>query len=118
MSHAPYLTSVAAPAADLVIRGARVLDPNTGIDGVHDVVVRDGEIAEITAPGAAVVPAGAETLDGTARHLFHGFFDPHVHRATSTRSTSRPARAPRPPAATAASSRCRTPTRCWTPRRC
>jgi dihydroorotase len=81
-SHAPYLTSVAAPAADLVIRGARVLDPNTGVDGFHDVVVRDGEIAEITAPGAAVVPAGAESLQGEGRHLFPGFFDPHVHLRT------------------------------------
>jgi dihydroorotase len=79
---APRLTSVAAPAADLVVRNARVLDPNTGIDGFHDVVVRGGEIAEITAPGAAEVPAGAETLDGEGRHLFPAFFDPHVHLRT------------------------------------
>ena len=31
-----------------------MLDPVAGIDGVHDVVIRDGRIAELAAPGAAV----------------------------------------------------------------
>ena len=30
----------------------RVLDPVAGIDGAHDVVIRDGAIAELAAPGA------------------------------------------------------------------
>ena len=38
-------------AANLILRRATVLDPVAGIDGVHDVVVRDGEIAELAAPG-------------------------------------------------------------------
>jgi dihydroorotase len=76
------LTSIAAPAADLVVRGAHVLDPRTGIDAPHDVVVRGGEIAEIAAPGSAQAPAGAEVVDGEGRHLFPGFVDPHVHLRT------------------------------------
>ena len=43
------LASRDAEPATLLIRGARLLDPRAGIDGVHDLVVRDGEIAEITA---------------------------------------------------------------------
>ena len=39
------------PGGDLVLRRASVLDPRAGIDGVHDVVVRDGEIAELAEPG-------------------------------------------------------------------
>ena len=70
------------PDATLVIRGARVLDPNTAIDARHDVVIRAGEIAEITAPGSATAPEGTEVIDGTGRHLFPAFFDPHVHLRT------------------------------------
>ena len=38
------------PGSDLIVRGARVLDPRTGVDGVHDIVVRGGEVAELTGP--------------------------------------------------------------------
>ena len=41
-----------APGGDLVIRRASVLDPRAGIDGAYDVVVRDGEIAELANPGS------------------------------------------------------------------
>jgi len=72
----------AQPPADLLIRGARVLDPREGIDREHDVLVRDGEIAEIGAPNSIDAPDGAEVLDGEGRHLFPGFVDPHVHLRT------------------------------------
>ena len=70
------------PPADLLIRGAHVLDPREGIDREHDVLVRDGEIAEIGAPHSIDAPDGAEVLDGEGRHLFPGFVDPHVHLRT------------------------------------
>jgi dihydroorotase len=70
------------PGADLLVRGARVLDPRGGIDAVHDVLVRGGEIAEIAAPGSLDAPDGAEVLDGEGRRLFPGFVDPHVHLRT------------------------------------
>lgn len=65
-------------SADVVLRGATVLDPVAGIDGVHDVVVRDGRIAELTAPGTAAAD-GAEEIDADGLHAFPAFFDPHVH---------------------------------------
>jgi dihydroorotase len=64
------------PPADLLIRGAHVLDPRAGVDGVHDVLIRAGAIAEIGRPEA---PEDAEVIDGEGRHLFPGFVDPHVH---------------------------------------
>jgi dihydroorotase len=70
------------PPADLLVRGAHVLDPRTGIDAPHDVLVRGGAIAEIGAPGSLQTPAGGETLEGAGRHLLPGFVDPHVHLRT------------------------------------
>jgi dihydroorotase len=67
-----------AEGAELVLRGAAVLDPVAGIDGVHDVVVRDGRIAELAAPGAGEA-AGAEEIEAAGLHAFPAFFDPHVH---------------------------------------
>jgi dihydroorotase len=67
------------PPADLLIRGAHVLDPRGGIDEPQDVLVRDGVIAELGAPGTLPAPEGAEAIDGEGRHLLPGFVDPHVH---------------------------------------
>jgi dihydroorotase len=72
---------VQAPAApaDVLITRAHVLDPRTGIDAPHDVLVRHGAIAEIGAPGALEAPPGAEVVDAEGRHLLPAFVDPHVH---------------------------------------
>jgi dihydroorotase len=77
----PQTALVQAPAApaDLLVSRANVLDPRTGIEAVHDVLVRDGAIAEIGAPGALEPPPRAEVVDGAGRHLLPAFVDPHVH---------------------------------------
>jgi dihydroorotase len=67
--------------ADLILRRASVLDPVAGIDGVHDVVVRGGEIAELAPPGEGAAD-GVEELDAEGMHAFPAFFDPHVHLRT------------------------------------
>ncbi|MFI5025520.1 MAG: dihydroorotase [Solirubrobacterales bacterium] len=63
---------------DLVFRNASVLDPVAGIDGTHDVVVREGRIVELAAPGSAALDE-AEEIDAAGLHAFPAFFDPHVH---------------------------------------
>src|ERR1700754_2843273 len=63
------------PPADVLINGAHVLDPPTGLDQSADVLVRDGVIAEIGTDLAADV----EVIDAEGKHLFPGFVDPHVH---------------------------------------
>ena len=68
----------AGESADLVLRGVAVLDPLAGIDAQHDVVVRDGRIAELASPGAASAD-GLEEIDAGGLHAFPAFFDPHVH---------------------------------------
>ncbi len=67
--------------AQLLLRRATVLDPVAGIAGVHDVVVRDGRIAELAAPGAGE-SEGAEVVEAEGLHAFPAFFDPHVHLRT------------------------------------
>ena len=67
--------------ANVILRRATVLDPVAGIEGVHDVVVRDGRIAELAPPGDGAAE-GAETVDAEGMHAFPAFFDPHVHLRT------------------------------------
>ena len=76
--------SGAEPAPELVLRGARVLDPRTGVDGVHDLVVRGGELAEIASPGSGEARE-AELIDADGLSVFPAFFDPHVHLRTPGR---------------------------------
>jgi dihydroorotase len=73
------LVQAPAPPAEVLIASAHVLDPRAGIDAPHDVLVRDGRIAEIGAPGSIAAPPGAEVVDGRGRHLLPAFVDPHVH---------------------------------------
>ncbi len=74
----------AAPDRDLVLRNVTVLDPRAGIEGPHDVVVRDGRIAELAAPGAGAAE-DAEVIDADGLHAVPAFFDPHVHLRTPGR---------------------------------
>ena len=67
-------------AKELVIRQAHVLDPSTGLDGVTDVRLRGGRIAEI---GDAL--RGERELDADGLRLFPGFVDVHAHWRTPGR---------------------------------
>ena len=68
--------------ADLILRRATLLDPVAGLDGVYDLVVREGEIAALAEPGEAEEWEGAEVIDAEGLHAFPAFFDPHVHLRT------------------------------------
>jgi dihydroorotase len=70
------------PRADLVIRGARVLDPVEGIDAVLDVRVDDGTIAAV---GTGLDANGHRVVEGERLLLAPGFVDPHVHLRTPGR---------------------------------
>ncbi len=83
MSLAERLDMRSGESADLVLRGATVLDPVAGIDAAHDVVVRDGRIAELAAPGSAPTDGdGVEVVEAEGLYAFPAFFDPHVHLRT------------------------------------
>src|SRR4051794_23506580 len=66
-----------APNGELVLRRAAVLDPRAGIDGTYDVVIRDGEVAQLADPGTA--KGAGEVIDAEGKRVFPAFFDPHVH---------------------------------------
>ena len=68
------------PLNELIIRGAHVLDPGSGLDGVMDVRISSGRISEI---GEGL--RGAHELDATGLHLFPGFVDVHAHWRTPGR---------------------------------
>lgn len=60
--------------ANVVIRGARILDPAAGIDRTGDLVVRGGVIGGD--------PDGLEVIDGTGLTVMPGIVDVHVHLRT------------------------------------
>jgi len=67
---------------DLVIRGARVLDPVEGIDSRLDVRVDRGVVAQL---GTAVDANAHRVVDADGLLLAPAFFDPHVHLRTPGR---------------------------------
>src|SRR5271165_7829 len=70
-----FSTFVAAQQYDLVIEGGRVIDPETGLDAVRNVGVREGKIVRVSAEalsGRRVVHAGGLVVAP-------GFIDLHQH---------------------------------------
>jgi dihydroorotase len=67
--------------AQLIIRGARVVDPRGELDEVRDLVIRGGEIAELAEPGSAKLD-DAEIVEGEGLLAVPAFVDPHVHLRT------------------------------------
>jgi dihydroorotase len=80
---APPLDALDGPTPDLLIRGARLLDPRAGLDGVQDLLLLGGEVAEVGVSLAA--PEGAEVVDGEGLVAVPAFVDPHVHLRTPGR---------------------------------
>jgi dihydroorotase len=70
------LFSKQAPKENLIVRGARVLDPAAGVDDVLDVRVDDGMIAEL---GSRLDPNAHRVVEGEGLVLAPAFVDPHVH---------------------------------------
>jgi dihydroorotase len=70
------------PPGTVLVRGAHLLDPRSGLDGPGDLLVVEGEIAALGEPGALEAPDGAEVVEGEGLHAFPGFVDPHVHLRT------------------------------------
>jgi dihydroorotase len=71
------------PAVDLLIQGGRVVDPETGADGVQDVLVIAGEIAEVGS--GLVAPHSTRVVDAAGMLVMPGFVDLHAHFRTPGR---------------------------------
>jgi dihydroorotase len=71
-----------AGADDVVIRGARVLDPLERVDAILDVRIDGGVIAQI---GLDLDTNEHRVIDGAGNLLTPAFVDPHVHLRTPGR---------------------------------
>lgn len=60
---------------DLLITAGRVLDPETGLDEVRNVAIRDGRIVAVSVEQ----PAADEVLDAQGLVVAPGFIDLHAH---------------------------------------
>src|SRR5690348_12243323 len=71
------LFSVVASAQqyDLVLEGGRVMDPETGLDAVRNVGIRDGKIAQISQETLA----GKRVIHAAGLVVAPGFIDVHQH---------------------------------------
>ena len=73
----PALITVLAAGQqyDLVIEGGRVLDPETGLDAVRNVAIRDGKIARVSAEAIT----GRRVIHASGLVVAPGFIDLHQH---------------------------------------
>ena len=76
------LFAKAAPKDNVVVRGARVLDPVEGVDAVLDVRIDDGVIAAL---GTDLDTNSHRVIDASGLVLAPAFVDPHVHLRTPGR---------------------------------
>ena len=65
--------------SSILLKGGRVIDPASALDGAYDVLVRDGEIAAVERAGARMNPADVTVVDASGCWVVPGLIDPHVH---------------------------------------
>lgn len=58
----------------LLLKGAHVIDPGRGIDGIEDIALENGKIRPVEG-----LPPGVKTIDLTGSYLTPGWIDIHVH---------------------------------------
>jgi dihydroorotase len=63
--------------SSLLIKNGHVIDPAQKMDAPMDVLLRDGRVAEVAAPGQ--IRGGDEKLDARGLIVAPGFIDLHVH---------------------------------------
>ena len=72
--------STESPAADLVVRGATVIDGTGAAPRADtDIFVYDGEITAVVPGGSVAVPEGATVVEADGAFVMPGLSDMHVH---------------------------------------
>ena len=69
-------TTPTSGSGSILIKGARVIDPLSGLDATRDVLVRDGRISAIE---TSINEHADRVIDAAGRVLAPGLIDPHVH---------------------------------------
>ena len=62
---------------DVLLKGGRLVDPSSKLDGIGDLLVRDGKIESVG--GNIAAPADATVIDCTGQVVAPGFIDVHCH---------------------------------------
>ena len=70
-----YTNAVQAREYDLAVLNGRVMDPESGLDAIRNVGVKDGKIAVITKRAIK----GKEEIDASGHVVAPGFIDGHLH---------------------------------------
>jgi dihydroorotase len=68
----------------LIIKGGHLIDPAAGVDGLKDILLSEGRVADIASPGKLKLSNGAggpdvRTIDATGLTVAPGLVDIHVH---------------------------------------
>jgi dihydroorotase len=61
---------------ELLIKGGHLVDPGGYREGMFDILVRDGVVAEVA---EHITAEDAEVIDATGKYVMPGFIDLHVH---------------------------------------
>jgi hypothetical protein len=80
LSGAPLVFAQGNPGYDLVIKGGRVIDPESGLDGVRTLGISGGRIAAI----AEGTLRGRDSIDVVGLIVAPGFIEMHAHAPDST----------------------------------
>jgi hypothetical protein len=68
-----------SPLYDVVLRGGRVIDPESGLDGVRTIGIRNGRVAAVTTGRIR----GRDTVDVAGLVVAPGFIELHAHAPDS-----------------------------------
>jgi dihydroorotase len=74
------IPSAFAATYDLIIKGARVIDPSMGLDATRDIAISGGRIAAVE---ASITADAAETFDARGKIVTAGLIDIHTHAGRS-----------------------------------
>jgi dihydroorotase len=78
------MTGTNTKTGTILIRGGHLIDPAASVDGLRDVVLRDGRVAEIAEPGKSSLGKGKaaadlQIIDAKGLTVAPGLVDIHVH---------------------------------------
>src|SRR6187200_721132 len=74
------LFGAAADKYDLILKGGRVIDPASGLDGIRDVAVSGGRIAAVRPD---ISEGSLESIDARGKLVVPGLIDIHTHAGRS-----------------------------------
>jgi len=81
MTDAPLYELLENPSRTeaILIRGGRVIDPSTHLDGEFDLLIQNGRIEAVESPGHISRERAARSVEARGHLVLPGFIDMHVH---------------------------------------